>query len=64
MTTAGFEKPAAQSRQLAFAQYSRSYWRWSYLSLTRDVLLAVALLAGIGAMLSIGLSGWDLMALR
>jgi hypothetical protein len=64
MAAACFEESAARSRQLAFEKASRRYRRWSNLSLIKDVLVAVALLAGIGAVLSLGSSGLDLAALR
>jgi hypothetical protein len=64
MTAARFEASAARSRQLASEKASRHYRRWSNLSLIKDVLIAVAVLAGIGAVLSIGSSGLELVVLR
>jgi hypothetical protein len=63
MTTEHFDKSAVPSPQLASGQHAQRFRRFS-LALTKDVLIAVALLAGIGAVLSIGLSGSDLMTLR
>ena len=42
----------------------RALRRWSNLSLGKEVLIAVALLAVIGLVLSIGSSALDLIALR
>jgi hypothetical protein len=62
MTAERFEESAARSRQLASEKASRRYRRWSNLSLIKHVLIAVALLAGIAAVMSIGSSTLDLMA--
>jgi hypothetical protein len=51
MTTERFEEPAARLQQIAS---QKAYRRWSNLSLIKDVLIAVALLGGIGAALSLG----------
>jgi hypothetical protein len=61
MTTECFTKEAMSLRQLA---RDRAFRRWSNLSLGKEVLIAVALLAGIGLVLSIGSSALDLMALQ
>jgi hypothetical protein len=52
-----FEESAARSRRRAFKKASRCYPRWSNLSLVKDALIAMALLFGIRAVLSIGSSG-------
>jgi hypothetical protein len=64
ITAERLEESAARSRQIASEKASWRYRRWSNLSLIKDVLVAVALLAGIGAVLSLGSSGLDLAALR
>ena len=64
MAAARFEESIARSRQLASEKASRRYRRWSNVSLIKHVLIAVALLAGIGAVMSIGSSELDLVALR
>jgi hypothetical protein len=64
MTTGRFEKSAEQARQLASEKHSRRQRRSSNVSFTKDVLIAVALLAGIGAVISLGSSGLELVALR
>jgi hypothetical protein len=61
MTTERSEKSAARLRQLTS---NMAFRRWSNLSLAKDVLIAVALLVGLGAVLSVGSSGLDLVALR
>ena len=61
MTTECSAKPAMLLRQLA---RERAFRHWSNLSLGKEVLIAVALLAGIGLVLSIGSSALDLMALQ
>jgi hypothetical protein len=53
--------PAMSLRLLARKKALR---RWSNLSLAKEVLIAVALLAGIGLVLSIGSSALDLVALQ
>lgn len=53
--------PAMSLAQLADAKASR---RRSNLSLGKDMLIAVALLAGIGLVLSIGSAALDLFALK
>jgi hypothetical protein len=64
MTAERFEESVARSRQLASEKASRRYRSWSNVSLIKHVLIAVALLAGIGAVMSIGSSELDLIALR
>jgi hypothetical protein len=64
MTAERFEESVARSRQLASEKASRRYRRWSNVSLIKHVLIAVALLASIGAVMSIGSSELDLIALR
>jgi hypothetical protein len=64
MTAERLEESAARSRQVASEKASWRYRRWSNLSLIKEALIAMALLAGIGAVLSIGSSGWGLVALR
>jgi hypothetical protein len=64
MTAERFEESVARSRQLASEKASRRYRRWSNVSLIKHVLIAVALLAGIGAVLSFGASGLELIAFR
>ena len=61
MTTECSAKPAVSLLQLAREKASR---RRSNLSLAKDMLMAVALLAGVGLLLSIGSSALDLMALQ
>ena len=61
MTTECSAKPAMSLRQLA---RERAFRHWSNLSLGKEVLIAVALLAGIGLVLSIGSSALDLVALQ
>lgn len=61
MTSECAPKPAISLRQLAD---ERVFRRWSNLSLAKEVLIAVALLAGIGLVLSIGSSALNLMALQ
>ena len=61
MTTECSAKPALSLRQLA---REKAFRRWSNLSLGKEVLIAVAFLAGIGLVLSIGSSALDLMALQ
>lgn len=61
MTTECSAQPALSLRQLA---YEKDFRRWSNLSLGKDVLIALALLVGIGLVLSIGSSALDLMALK
>jgi len=61
MTTECSAKPAVSLRQFAREKALRRWWN---LSLGREVLIAVALLAGIGLALSVGSSALDLMALR
>jgi hypothetical protein len=61
MTTECSAMPAASLLQLAREKASR---RRSNLSLGKDMLIALALLAGIGLMLSIGTSALDLIALQ
>jgi hypothetical protein len=64
MTAVRLDESSARSRQLASEKASRRHRRWSNFSLMKDVLIAVALLAGIGVALVIGSSGLDLMAWR
>lgn len=59
MTTECSANPTMSLGQIAHA---RAFRRWSNLSLGKDVLVAVALLAGIGLVMSIGSSALDLMA--
>jgi hypothetical protein len=59
MTTECTAKPAMSLRQLT---REKAFRRWSNLSLGKEVLIAVALLAGIGLVLSIGSSALNLMA--
>ena len=61
MTTECSAMPAMSLRLLARKKALR---RWSNLSLAKEVLIAVALLAGIGLVLSIGSSALDLVALQ
>lgn len=61
MTTECTAKPAMSLRQLT---REKAFRRWSNLSLGKEVLIAVALLAGIGLVLSIGSSALNLMALQ
>lgn len=61
MTTECAAKPAMSLRQLT---REKAFRRWSNLSLGKEVLIAVALLAGIGLVLSIGSSALNLMALQ
>jgi len=49
---------------LAQLARERAFRRWSNLSLGKEVLIAMALLAGIGLVLSIGSSALELMALQ
>jgi hypothetical protein len=64
MTVERLEKSAARSRRLASEKASRRYRHQSNPSLARDVIVAMAVLAAIGAVLSIGFSGLYLVALR
>jgi hypothetical protein len=64
MTAVRLDESAARSRQLASEKASRRYRRRENFSLMKDVLIAVALVAGIGVVLVIGFSGLDLMAWR
>jgi hypothetical protein len=59
MTAERLEESAARLRQVAFEYASRRYRRWSNLSLIQDLLIAVALLAGIGVALSIAARHWS-----
>jgi hypothetical protein len=61
MTTECSAQPTLSLRQLAREKAVR---RLSNLSLGKDVLIALALLVGIGLLLSIGSSALDLMALK
>jgi hypothetical protein len=61
MTTECAPKPALSLLQLS---RDKAFRRWSTLSLGKEVLIGVALLAGIGLVLSIGSSALDLMALQ
>lgn len=61
MTTQCSAAPAVLSRQLAS---EKAFRRWSNLSLGREMLTAVGLLAVLGLLLSLGFSALDLMAVR
>ena len=61
MTTECSAKPAMSLRQLS---REKAYRRWSNLSLGKEVLIAVVLLAAIGLALSVGSSALDLLALQ
>ena len=58
MTTESSAKPTMSLRQLAQA---RAFRRWSNLSLGKEVLVAMVVLAGIGLVMSFGSSALDLM---
>ena len=59
MMDEGPETATARSRRLESERDSRRYRLWSNLSLTKDVLVGLALLVGIGAALSVGLGALD-----
>lgn len=61
MTTECSTKPALSLRQLA---YEKAFRRRSNLTLGKEMLVALALLAAIGLVLSVGSSALDLMALK
>jgi hypothetical protein len=61
MTTQCSVRPAVSLQQLA---REKAFRRWSNLSLGREMLIAVGLLAVVGLVLSIGSSALDLIALR
>jgi hypothetical protein len=61
MTTECSARPALSLQQLA---REKAFRRWSNLSLGREALIAVALLAAIGLVLSLGSSALDLIALK
>ena len=61
MTTECATKPAQSLRQLAL---EKAFRRRSNLTLGKEMLVALALLAAIGLVLSVGSSALDLMALR
>jgi hypothetical protein len=64
MTTGRFEKSAEQARQLTSEKHSPLHRRSSNLCFSKNVLIAVTLLLGIGMVISPGSSGLELVALR
>ena len=62
MTVRRPEELATRPRQITVEDGSRRQRRRSNLTLIKDVLIALALLAGIGTLLSIGSSGLELIA--
>jgi hypothetical protein len=61
MTSKCAARPALSPLQLAG---ERDFRRWSNLSLAKEALIAVALLAGIGLVLSIGSSALNLVGFQ
>lgn len=61
MTTQYSVTPAVLLQQLA---REKAFRRWSNLSLGREMLIALGLLAVVGLILSIGSSALDLIALK
>ena len=64
MTVQRPEELATRPRQITVEDGSRRQRRRSNLTLIKDMLIALAILAAIGTLLSIGSSGLELIAFR
>lgn len=63
MADEGLDAATAKSRRLESERGARRYRLWSNLTLTKDILVGLALLIGVGVALSIGLSALDVIPL-
>ncbi|TAJ33198.1 MAG: hypothetical protein EPO67_07870 [Reyranella sp.] len=64
MTKSRVEAASARSRRPTSDKAARRYRRLSNVALTRDVLIALALLAALGVLIGATSASGDLLALR